>query len=306
MTDITPMPNNASSYYRKALNELSNNNYPLAIDYLEKSFNLDKELDSFEELVKIYIQRNMNDKLKQLWQDAEFTEEEISNSSLLTILYAQSLQQFEFSEEILLKLYQLRDKTQSAKAVEAINSAIQTIDNSIILMKRIRHNQDASFTQDIIKLSPLDLLGQLKLIYKLPLKETQSILMDLLMTKNVLNYIKSDILHYFIYQEVQDEIQFTWFNENKQARISDLEAYNQTHFYKQAVAFLRQAQEKENPHLTDEFIQLFTLHSMVCYPYLEETLISGEDWLASLENPDQSEIGYYINLANEELNQIFY
>lgn len=308
MTDIPQMPNNASNYYRKALNELSNNNYTLAIDYLEKSYELEADLEAFEELVKIFIHKNMNEKLKKLWILSGYSLEAIAKSTSLIILYAESLKQFEFSEEALLKLYQIRDKTTSSKAIETINTAIQTIDQSIILMKKIKHtnNSNYNYINDLLAMTPLTLLTHLKAIYKLPLSDTKNILLTLLADDELINYIKSDIIHYLIYQGYNNQVKIQWFHQERTIDIALLKPYNQSEFYINGIKYIQMIKEKENPHLIDELIQLFTLHTMVCFPFLKESLINAENWLAALDDTNLSSSAHYHQLANQELDALFY
>ena len=136
MTDITPMPNNAENYYRKASNALENNQFNKAIQYLESSYNLESNPLVFTELVRLYIAFNKQEQLTRLWEQDQFTLDFISQSSELTSLYAQSLPIMSPTSESLNKLYQLRDSIQSSTATTELNKAITTISDLLNVKAR--------------------------------------------------------------------------------------------------------------------------------------------------------------------------
>lgn len=319
MSDIPQMPNNAESYYRKALNELSHNNFTKAIHFLEESYQIDNNLEAFEELIKTFIMTNNELKLKQLWDESKFSFNNITTSNKLSMLYAQSLPSISLSEDSLLKLYQLKDKNPSHIVHKEVNKAIATVDEALIIFKQLDQNKSAheidKLVHRLLNYEPFIILEKLKVIYKLPFNLSEPLLLSLLQKDSLLNYIKSDIMHFFLYSHYNKEAEISWFGKKYHVSFDDLKPYNEIPLYQIGIQYINDYMSKENPHLIYELVQLFTLHTMVLYPFVEKTMPAAEQWLKIVNqlpeiilDSDSTEFKHtlkYIELANDELNNLF-
>lgn len=319
MTDITPMPNNAENYYRKAINALENNHFTEGIHLLEKSYKLDEAPHIFTELIKLYITFNQQNDLLRLWRNDRFTLDFISESTQLISLYSQSLPIMSPTSESLNKLYQLRDLNQSSTVTIELNKSIKSITTQLEIRQKI-NNLDTeekfqAYVHHLLSFSHFDLLSELKQIYQTDLNKNLPLLKALLMQENILNFIKNDILHYILNSKENINLELCWLNTRKNINTIELKAYKDTDYYKDGTTVIEDYFAQTDPHFATQVHELFNLHVMIFYPFFEETISNPKDWLRytliqfGLENGDDEilndkEIAVY-QMAQNELNQLF-
>lgn len=319
MTDITPMPNNAENYYRKAINALENNQFNEAIHYLENSYNLESNPQVFTELVKLYIAFNKQEQLTKLWEQDQFTLDFISQSAELTSLYAQSLPVISPTSESLNKLYQLRDLIQSSTATTELNKAIATISDLLNVKQEINalttDERVETYAQQLLEKSYFEVLSKLKLIYQTDLDKNLPLLKALLNDDTLLNFIKNDILHYIIINSESVDIDYTWLNVERHIQTDQLKPYTSTQFYLKGTRIIEDYFSQTDPHFAKQVLELFNLHAMVFYPFYNDAISDPQKWLNytllqfGLENDmidilTEQEKEYY-QLAQDELAQLF-
>ena len=319
MTDITPMPNNAENYYRKASNALENNQFNKAIRYLENSYDLESNPLVFTELVKLYIAFNKQEQLTKLWEQDQFTLDFISQSSELTSLYAQSLPIMSPTSESLNKLYQLRDSIQSSTATSELNKAITIISDLLKVKQEINalttEERIEIYAKQLLEKSYFEVLSKLKLVYKTDLDNNLPLLKVLLNDDNLLNFIKNDILHYIIINGESLDLDYTWLNVEKHIQTKQLKPYTSMDFYHKGTRIIEDYFSQTDPHFANQILELFNLHAMVFYPFYDDAISDPQKWLNytllqfGLENEmidilTEQEKEYY-QLAQDELAQLF-
>ncbi|XJS11495.1 hypothetical protein ACF3NG_04605 [Aerococcaceae bacterium WGS1372] len=283
MSDITPMPNNATNYYRKAINALQNNDDRKGIHFLEESYQLDPQDQVFYELVNLYIKHNLTSKLKSIWKSKNFSLDTIANSAVLSVLYAQTLINMDTRHESLSELYQLRDLIQDSESLLQINQAIDAIQNILSTQKKLDElNSDDdidNFVKFYLQSSQLELLSKLKSLYLFDLDKTLAVYLAILQKDEIYNFIKNDVLHFLISKGYLETINYSWFGKKNTININELKPYNNTEYYRKAIQLITDFFTKQDPHLESQIIELFNLHSMVLYPYYDEAIDDPAKWL---------------------------
>lgn len=322
MTDITPMPNNAENYYRKAINALENNNFSKGIHFLEMSYSIDPTPSVFSELVKLYIMLNRKNDLKQIWNNDLYSFDHISQSNMYSILFAQSVPIMNPVSESLIELYQLRDQNPNPQVSDEINQAIQKITDFLNIQKELSLLNNSttltSYIDSALENGSLALLSKLKSIYQIDLDKSIHFLNAILIRPDVLNFIKNDILHFLIADNTQKTVTFKWFDQEYSMNISDLSPYFDTPFYQEGKKIIDDYFSQSDPHFAEQIIELFNLHSMVLFPFSFEVFETPERWLQSIliefglaeetdfdVNLTEKEKKYY-HLAKAEMTQLFY
>lgn len=321
MSDITPMPNNANNYYRKALNALQNNDDSQGMHLLEESYQIEPQIQVFYELVNLYIKHNLNSKLRQIW-DGEFTLESIADSPTLSTLYAQSLIVIDPSHESLTELYQLRDLNQDSKSLIQINQAMDRIHDIISIEKKLDHltteEEVNNFIDFYLQNNQLDLLYKLKSMYRINLDKTIKVFKVFLENDQIYNFIKNDVLHFLITAEYEDIINYSWFSNKKLINVAEMVAYKETDYYQEMIYFIADYFAKQDPHLELQIVELFNLQSMVLYPFYELAIQNPAKWLNHIlmvygliseskylkDGPLSDEELQYYELAQIEITQL--
>lgn len=283
MSDITPMPNNANNYFRKAMNALQNNDELQGIHLLEESYQLDPQQQIFYELVGLYIKHNLNTKLQQLWSTNNFTLEFIADSPTLSILFAQSLVIIDPNHKSLTELYQLRDLNQDSKSLIHINQAIDNIHDILSTQEKLDHLTTDDDINDYIQFylqnNQLELLHKLKLMYLINIDKTIHVLKAIVKNNHIYNFIKNDILHFLISSGYSNTINYSWFNKPYDINMSEMVIYKETKYYQEMMQFIGDYFSKQDPHLETQIIELFNLHCMVLFPFYEKAIHTPSKWL---------------------------
>lgn len=283
MSDITPMPNNANNYYRKAMNALENNDVAQGIHFLEESYLIDPQELVFKELVNLYLKQQSTSKLKNIWLDRNYALEDLANSSSLTILYAESLLLIDPNSESLNELYQLRDLIQDSNSLKHINTTIDAISGILSTQKELGKLQSNEAIHSFIDFSlnkgQFYLLSKLKHLYRIDLNKTDRIYLAILNRKDVFNFIKNDILHFLISKQFNKTINYYWFNQSFSIHVSELTAYHSTEYYQKTLELISDFFAKQDPHLETQVTELFNLHCMVLYPFYDKAISEPARWL---------------------------
>lgn len=322
MTDITPMPNNAENYYRKAMNALKLNEIEKGMTLLEKSFKIDNTLPVFEELVKLYVFLNSPTDLDRVWTYQNYSIKDIATSNRLTELFSQSIPIMNPTYEGLNKLYQLKDLNPSSSVTEYlkvnINSLLDRLKVEESINKLDSHKAIEQYSEQLLTYTQFEVLSKLKIIYQTNSDKTIELLKELLKETQLLNFIKNDILHYLITKNNKEELTINWFGQTRQVEMNSLFAYKNSKFYQNGLLLIEDYFAQKDPHLAKQIIEIFNLHAMVLYPFYEEAIESPQTWLeltlsqyGLLEDSDSKlqvspkELNYY-RLAQNEFEQLFH
>lgn len=321
MTDITPMPNNAENYYRKAMNALELNEIEEGIALLEKSFKIDNTLPAFEELVKLYVLLNSATDLHRVWTYQNYSIEDIAASNKLTELFSQSIPIMNPTYEGLNKLYQLKDLNPSPSITEYlkqnINSLLDRLKVEESINKLDSYEDIEQYSKQLLNHTQFEILSKLKIIYQANSDKSIELLKALLQKTDLLNFIKNDILHYLMTQIDTVVLTINWFDQTKQVEVGSLVAYKKSTFYQEGLELIQEYFAQKDPHLANQIIEMFNLHAMVLYPFYEDAIESPQTWLnltlsqyGLLDDNDSklqvspSELNYY-RLVQNEFEQLF-
>lgn len=281
---IIEMPQNDASYYRKAHIAIDNKDYRLAMEYLEKSLASEFNLPVFNELVNLYLLLKETDKLIEGWESLEASEENIFKLDPLAVAYLSSLKYMRSRSEVLLSLYHAKNNYQMSPTIEkAVDDYIHYLENQSLLEKELKSLSDDSDYDKWFKIwsnqSPTQQLHVLKNLYGLDFNLTNPIYQRVLANSQILQFIKSDVLHALIYRNISDEYQLVWKDQTFTIHTDNLVPYNQQPIYQDLVAEIEKYSIQENPHLFDELVQQLNLQLMVMYPFADKIITQPAEWI---------------------------
>lgn len=320
MSDIHELPNNDVNYYRKAQNLIEQQRYIEATELLEKSYAIEPNVEVFEELVKLYLTFQLIEPLRNLWDKAYPHNEQIYLNEKISFLYGLSLPLIMEADQALIELYRLKDHSKElGRPIEHLIKGITLLNDQQLFERTVLKatSEDAveQLIQNLISKGSLDFLTKVKLLYRMPLAQTEVLLRAILVHDAVENYIKSDVLHYFIMENIPGEFDLNWFGETTSVSAEQLKPYKESTTYLDNIGSIQDYCEQHNPHLYDDIMNQFTLHAMVFYPFLDKVLPHPKAWLDyfllqnGLEDDeieiDQNLIRYY-DLANQELEGLMH
>lgn len=308
MNDIIEFPNNADNYYRKALNELNARHFDRAEILLLKSLELEFATDVFLELVHLYLSLRQKEKLEELWEAYYPNAESRLEYEPIAQHYALSISTIFPLTKALIELYRLRDYfIQQEWNTLPIQSEIEQLNQHQVLEEAladaIAREQVLSFLDELYAAGAYALLEQLKHLYTLPYEKCAPLYRAILVHSQVEQYIKSDVLHYLITQQIDETLPLIWFDESHELSTGSLRPY---HAQTQFLATVRAIQiycEQQNPHLYDDLIQQLTLQAMCFYPFINEVLHQPDAWITCMtdDNIPDSPLTDKIMLASNEL-----
>ncbi|MCW6682365.1 hypothetical protein NHG29_05690 [Aerococcaceae bacterium NML160702] len=308
MSDIVEFPNNAEHYYRKALNELREQHFDKAETLLLKSIALDYKTDAFLELVRLYITSNRKESLRELWDTYYPRPESRLEYEELAHCHAASIATLQLLQKALIELYRLRDYCEQQDwdtvpvqiEIEILNQH-QRLEEE--LARAIANQEVSILLEDLHAAGAYSLLEHLKYLYTLPYEDCAPLYRLILDHPLIEQYIKSDVLHYFLNKKIAETLPLIWFGEPHIVSTGSLRPYNEQ---KQFLATLRAIQsycEQYNPQLYDELIQQLTLQSMCFYPFINDVLHHPEEWVECMtsETIPDSPLAKKILAASDEL-----
>lgn len=284
MSDVIEFPTNADQYYRKALSALKVHDFDRAQELLIKSYETDPQLHVLEELIKLYIGRGQKSDLLNCWQTYFPDIELVSNPSVL-LLYGASLPFLYDLDAALLKLYQLQARFQAAGwDSEDLLPIIHQLNHTQQLARRLDQALDQgqeaieSFINQVYGGQGFDLLSFLKFTYDRPLDKSLPFFKAILAHATLPQYIKSDVLHYLLYQNYPGKVAYNWFGQIYELTVAKLQDYRHQSSYVAGLQVIEDYCEQFNPHLLIEFSQQFVLQALAVYPYFEEAYGSAKEW----------------------------
>lgn len=283
MTKLHELPNNDENYYRKAMNAFQINNYQLGLDYLSKSFDLEQDLDVFKELVDICISLDDKDRLRDLWLNYFPDPNSFYHETLLVELWLASVSfLYPLQEAINLLTQQLLDwqaKDQEASLmVQPVLSKLLSRQSQLTRIQKLSQAQYKDFIIEAYQESPLKLLEILKISYSDP-NIQPAFYLTLLKELDILNFIKSDVLHYLINQGLDQRVLLAWSGQNRQVDLKQLQPYKDMENYREGLKAIQAYFSHHDPHLMGEAIQAYNLHYQVFYPFPDEVLPKQDSWL---------------------------
>ena len=284
MSDVIEFPTNADQYYRKALSALKVHDFGRAQEFLIKSYETDPQVHVFEELIKLYIARGQKADLLNCWQ-TYFPDIEAVNDWNVLLLYGASLSLLYDLDAALLRLYQLQARFQAAGwDSEDLLPFIHQLNHTQRLARRLEQALDQgqeaieTFINQIYDGQGFELLSFLKYTYDLPLDKALPFFKAILIHPDLPQYIKSDVLHYLLYQNYPGKVTYNWFGQVHELTVAKLQDYRHQSSYVAGLQVIEDYCEQFNPHLMIEFSQQFVLQALAVYPYFEEAYGSAKEW----------------------------
>ena len=279
MSDVYQLPNNAENALRKARNYLKQKQIEAALPLLEQSYQLEARTDVLGDLAYVYMMSGRTAPLKALWDEAPFDGEDIANHPDLAPLYRQSLHQIYQSQDLLLHLYTLKDRTQEADLLQAIHQDIRQIKEALDLEKKINQEGKEAFLSDFYRMDSFQQLSRLKLIYQMQTEVILDLVLDCLASNQVNTFTKADILHHLLFKGPQDlSIKLTWFDQDLSLKLQDLSPYQADPLYQATSQAVYHYLQQHDPQLTDLLMEQFTLQALFFYPCFQQIFPSQEVW----------------------------
>lgn len=320
MSDIHEMPNNDVNYYRKAQNLIEQQRYLEATELLEKSYDIEPNLEVFEELVKLYLSFQLKDPLTNLWEKAYPHTDEIHLSDRLSYLYGVSLPLILDADQALIELYRLKDLSKElGRPIDHLIKGISLLNEQQLFERTVLKatSEDAieKLIQQLLEQGSLNFLAKVKLLYQMPLSQTEALYKAILIHDKIENYIKNDVLHYFITEQITGDFELNWFGELRSVSIEELQSYKETPAYQANIRVIQDYCEQHNPHFYEDIMQQFTLHAMVFFPFIDTVLTAPNAWLDHflMQNGLEDKkieidpiLSRYYDMANEELQGLLY
>lgn len=302
------MPNNGENFFRLGMNALQENNIELGLEYLIKSYDLEPIITTFAELITLYIVLNRGEEMDRLWNESGYELEEISHSSILTKLYTKSLPLLTQRKNRTLELYMIRDVQTQTEIIDFINEILQAVRNQEMVQNELSNLNEADLNSYISKFTDrkmIEILQQLKDLYHYPTKDFLHFYKALLVTPNLANFIKSDILHHLILNDISGEVDLVWFDQDRQINLATLGPYREDPFFKQSLSHLEERYGREDPHLLTNRQEIFYLFTMILYPFIDEGLEDIDNWLEFMDTGNNRTGNPYYEQAMKELNNIY-
>lgn len=321
MTDVFEMPNNAENYYRKALNLIEAKRYIEAAELLKKSFLIEPNFHVFEELVQIYLSFALNEELKDIWEILDLDTDQILEDSALTQLYGLCVPILFDQQLAIIELYRIKEVSHSRQwPTEHLSRSIAELNDQHLFEKTLSKASSPEAIQQLIdhlvKKGSHELSLRIKQLIQMPIEDTDTLLRALLVHPEIFQYLKSNILHNLIKQELTGTYLLSWFGETSSVTIEELKQFDQYPIYDQTISCIQEYCDSHNPHLFEQICQQFVMHSMIYFPYLENVITSGQAWLDiflvqnGLEDERNAsslnqELLTYYSVANDELLKLY-
>ena len=218
------------------------------------------------------------------WQ-TYFPDIEAVNDWNVLLLYGASLSLLYDLAAALLRLYQLQARFQAAGwDSEDLLPFIHQLNHTQRLARRLEQALDQgqeaieTFINQIYDGQGFELLSFLKYTYDLPLDKALPFFKAILTHPDLPQYIKSDVLHYLLYQNYPGKVTYNWFGQVHELTVAKLQDYRHQSSYVAGLQVIEDYCEQFNPHLMIEFSQQFVLQALAVYPYFEEAYGSAKEW----------------------------
>lgn len=320
MTDIVNLPNNSQNYHRKGLNALQENNLTKAIEMFEKSYELEPSPQVFSELIQLYLKSQNEEKLSQIWEKKYPTLFSRVENEPIALLYALSIKHLFDTDTGLIELYKLKDHfLQEGWDSQIVNNLIieqNQLNDLSQLISKIKDQEDADqLLETMINMKQTPFLARLKQLYQLKDEAAILVLKAVLKRNDLPHFIKSDVLHYFIYQNKTEAVELYWFGDSYALNTADLVAYKEDKTYQAMIKEIENYCQEENPNLLPDILEYFNLIVMTLYPFIEKAIPDTKSWLKLMLNTfgldshgdfaeSDNEVNHYLSTAQEEINQL--
>lgn len=317
MTNISNFTENADNYFRKGMNALQLEDYPQALKYLTKSYQLQPQLDTFEELVYTYLVTDAHEEVQSLWQTAYPHLEDFYQEDRLLSLRVQTLSSVHsLQDAIPLLTKDLLFLQKKGKETRFHQKALDTLFQRLEIIETIQTTPSSDYPDLIHSLyqkSANSFLHTLKDLYANKDASITAFMIATLKEAMIANYIKSDILHYLLAHPVPGDITYTWFNDTVTLTLSSLQPYAKLPLYRNSVREISAFFNKQDPHLQRDALTQFTLHALTFYPFLDRVISQPTDWLNDFIHTYQPQANlplnpttlHFFNLANQDLLPLF-
>ncbi|MBR7926908.1 hypothetical protein KBI51_01810 [Aerococcaceae bacterium zg-ZUI334] len=314
MHDILELPENDKAFYRIGMQKLEAGKVDEGLEYLQKSLILEWQDDVFQELIQATLIFARVPLMKQLWATYFNTVADIAVVPTLIPIYIECLPHLQPFKQRLLTLTELKAAMREQNLdTEIVDEQLDYLKDLSVLQLQIetvsQQGKLGQWLANYFKGDPYEQLVQLKPLYELESTIVRPVFEWVLKSDTFLNFIKNDVLHYFIINGASGSVQYNWFGQVETLELSDLMISNEYPLVKEVKAKLLDYLEQDNPHMELMVLEYFTAQSMILFPYYERTGLTAEMWASQLiamlgmndesENVEQ-EINSYLMRAQFE------
>lgn len=288
MSEIIDFPNKGQTYYRKAMKELQAGKVDDALQLFEKSLDEEVNIEVVLEFVNACIFFNKIENLSTIWQKYFSEEKEIFKIEELAQIYIASLDYILPIPKRLLTFTRLKEQIVNNHFDETgVNQLISYYQELNLIKMRLEDYLERSaineWMSNFMEQDPFSQLKNLKQYYLLEFELVLPFIKSALMMPTILNFIKSDILHFLIYQNAQETVELSWFGKPPvKLNSAELSPYSEISLVKETKRRIETYCDKYDPHLEDALLEQLMLQAMVLYPFFDETGITSEVWFKQL------------------------
>ncbi|SEP69766.1 hypothetical protein SAMN04488558_101376 [Ignavigranum ruoffiae] len=317
MVQINQFPERSEDFLRKGHQARRQAKFDQALEYYQKSYQLEPTVRGFEEIIDLAFHLEDNQTLKEYWQNYAPSIEEFHDHEGVFFLWLESIDRIyplsraiDILSQQMIILTQL-ESPQVGKIQQALQSRI-SLKNQLSQIQTDDVQQIRSFLADFLTKPRQDLLDLLQKVYQYG--ASPLFYQEILKEPKIENFIKTDVLHHLINLDWDFPVELSWFNETKHVMPSQLTVYSKQTAYQDNLNALENYFNRENPIFYDEAIDLFRLHYLCLYPYAEEILNPAKAWLNYFlkhylymrNRPVPDHLDQYIQQAEVELQNIFH
>lgn len=283
MNDILEMPNQGENYLRKGRNAAADRDYHTAIDYFIKSYQLSTSSEALNEIIAYYLFLNNLDDLNAFLIEYDIQLEHFLENKELTTFYVVINEMTGNHQNGVLNLYRLKQVVpQEYQLEQLIDQAIERLESTITLTHRfnklIEEDKYNAILHRFNHQTPFDQLKYLTIFYELNGNIIDKLLIPLLESDQIVSFVKSDILHYLINNQVDLTINYYWLGEQHELNLNTLLPLADNKMYQETLKAIYDLSEQDNPHLTNELIQQFHTQANSFYPFIDTIIQNPEDW----------------------------
>lgn len=286
--NIIQFPESDVIFYRKIESLIQSNQLSDAIALLLPKFCDSLDYRTIMYLSQCYIQLDDLESLRSLWHTVQTEYPTDYLTEPIQQIYIQSVPYILSIEQALLELYRLQsDFSQHNWSQHILDELIATLRQQNQwqhhIMSFLSQDNWIQNMTDYTQLPSFELLSQLKFFYTLKNNRLIPFLLALMADATVAQYIKSDILHYFIYQRLElNSILFDWYGTTLNLNTSQLVPYREMSSFQLLRDEIDIYCDDYIPHLQDELMHFLTLHYLTLYPQFDAVYANPQYWLALL------------------------
>lgn len=314
MAEMIEFPTSWSRWYEMGLRACRDQDYQEAKDYFYKSLDIEFQSITLIELLEVVLLLREYEEAEQVVKTYFPTIESMEGQDQLVLLYAKTLHSkglAPLDQIVLSKLITLvASNHEIVQEIQQLLDDYQAQGMRILEVEYAIKNQMLDQYMKEFSLKRLnDQLDLLKAIFLSDSDSTEVFLLSCLKEKDLSNYCKAQILHYLIDEGIREEVHITWFNQDRILDLSRLERQDQTPFYFNAMRYIEDYCQKQDPHLLVSLLFAFENYSMCFYPFYKEVASDSESLAKNFldfQLNHSVDVNAYFMLALEEIAPLLF